>query len=107
MVYFIFSINGNDTTIQCKEDIKMIDVLSKVNSINKEINLNNIYLIYNGDTIKNYNLTFNELASPLDKERKRMNIILDEMKRSTIIEDENSIIKSKEIICPQCHENEC
>ena len=105
MVYFIFSINGNDTTIQCKEDIKMIDVLSKVNSINKEINLNNIYLIYNGDTIKNYNLTFNELASPLDKERKRMNIIIDEMKRSTIIEDENSIIKSKEIICPQCHEN--
>jgi len=34
-----------------------------------------------------------------------MNIIIDEIKRSTIIEDENSIIKSKEIICPQCHEN--
>jgi hypothetical protein len=69
------------------------------------MNLNKIFLIYNANTIRNYDLTFNEIANPIDKERKIMNIIIEEMKRSTIIEDENSIIKSKEIICPECHEN--
>jgi len=105
MVHFIFSYNGNDTIIKCKEDIKMENVLSKLYSINKEIIPSNIYLIYNGGIISDYDLTFNELANSNDKVRKEMNILIYELNRSTIIEDENSIIKFKEIICPQCHEN--
>jgi len=32
--------------------------------------LNNIYLIYNGDTIRNYDLTFNEIAFHLISKEK-------------------------------------
>jgi len=104
MVIFIFSFNGISSKIDGKEDDKIKDALSKFYSKNKEINPNNKFLLYKGTTISNYDLTFNELANSDDKERKAMNILIIEINGTTIIEDGNSIIKSKEIICPQCHE---
>ena len=105
MVKFIFSFNGNNTPIECKKEDKLKDALSKFYSKNKEINPNNILLLYNGSSILNDDLTFNELANSDDKEIEAMNILMFEISRTTIIEDGNSIIKSKEIICPHCHEN--
>ena len=105
MVIFIFSFNGKNIEIECKKEEKLKDALSKLYSRNKEINPNNILLLYNGSTISNYDLTLNELANLDDKEIKKMSILMIEINRTTIIEDGNSIIKSKEIICPQCHDN--
>ena len=101
MVIFIFSFNGISSQIEGKEYDKIKDALSKFYSRNKEINPNNKFLLYKGSTISNYDLTFNELASSDDKERKAMNILIVEINGTSIIEDGNSIIKSKEIICPQ------
>ena len=126
MVIFIFSFNGISSKIDGKEDDKIKDALSKFYSKNKEINpntvssnfspsstfnsfklpnilildnsllLGNKFLLYKGTTISNYDLTFNELANSDDKERKEMNILIIEINGTTIIEDGNSIIKSKE-----------
>ena len=105
MVIFIFSFNGKNIEIECKKEEKLKDALSKLYSRNKEINPNNILLLYNGSTISNYDLTFNELANSDNKEIKKMNILMIEMNTTTIIKDGKSFIKSKEIICPQCHDN--
>ena len=65
---------------------------------NKE---NNLYYLYNGTKI-NLELTFNEQANDFDKNRKKINIIVNKN------EDDDSQIKeivSKDIICPECKEN--
>ena len=61
----------------------------------------NLYYLYNGTQI-NYGITFNEQANDIDKNRKKMNIIV------TKNEDTQNIIKeiiSKDIICPECKGN--
>ena len=62
---------------------------------------NNLYYLYNGTQI-NYELTFNEQANDLDKNRKKMNIIITKIDED--INEKNEII-SKDIICPECKEN--
>ena len=78
----------------------MKDIIDKflIKIENKE---NNLYYLYNGTKI-NYELTFNEQANDIDKNRKKMNIIV------TKSEDAQNIIKeivSKDVICPECREN--
>ena len=70
--------------------------------IKTENNKNNIYYLYNGDKI-NEELTFNELTNENDNKRKKMNILV-YIKEENINNEEN-IIKSKEVMCPECKEN--
>ena len=55
-----------------------------------DININNIYLLYNGNVI-NVELKYNEIINRIDNERNIMNILIYD--------------KEKEIICPNCEEN--
>ena len=76
---------------------KSVELLLK--KINKDIT--NLHFLYNGEKI-NENLTFDQLANNLDKERKEMNILIEEISSTYVKEKE---MKSKEVICPKCNEN--
>ena len=100
MAEVIFNYEGIDTTIQCNIDDKMKDIIDKfLLKIGKKDE--NIFYLYNGTKI-NKELTFNEQANDLDKNRKKMNIII--TKTEDDIPEKNEII-SKDIICPECKEN--
>ena len=100
MAEVIFNYEGINSTIQCNEDDKMKDIIKKflIKIQNEE---DNLFYIYNGNKI-NYELTFNEQANDLDKNRKKMNILVNKNKDD--INEKNEII-SKDIICPECKDN--
>ena len=101
MVEIEFIYYGININIKCNLNEKMKDIynrfMDKVNLKN-----NNIYYTYNDQILNDEELTFEEVANIEDKERKKMNIII----YNNIIEiKEKEIIKSKNIICPECKEN--
>ena len=100
MAEAIFNYEGINTTIQCDMDEKMKDIIEKfkIKIQNKE---NNLYYLYNGTQI-NYELTFNEQANDIDKNMKKMNIIVTNGEDN---KSEDKEIKSKDVICPECKEN--
>ena len=100
MAEVIFSYEGNITIIQCDINNKMEDIINQfLEKIkNKE---NNLYYLYNGTKI-NSELTFNEQANDIDKNRKKMNIIVAKNEKDI---DKIKEIISKNIICPECKEN--
>ena len=94
----IFTFEGSNYKIQCKREEKMKDICDRFIS-KLGLNKNNIVLIYNGDTINN-DLTFIEQANENDKRNNEMNILVDD-----ITEYNNSLVKTKDVICPNCKEN--
>ena len=62
--------------------------------------LNNVNFLYNGNQL-NIELTIEQLASNVDKERKTLTILVNEEK----INITSNLKKSKNIICPNCYEN--
>ena len=102
MIEAIFIFNGVEILLQCNINDKLLNICNKF--ISKiSIDINRLYFLYGGLDI-NKELTCYELLNNLDKERGKMNILVYEKERNTRI-DENSKIKSKEIICPICYEN--
>ena len=97
-----FTFNGAITKIQCLANQTMKDICNNFAS-KIGINLNKLQLLYNGNQVK-YELTFNEYISLIDRDRNEMNILVYEI-ISTIINENDNLIKSKEIICPQCLES--
>ena len=68
-----FSFEGKEIKIQCFNEDKMKDICQKfANKIKK--NLNSLLFIYGGDYI-NFDLSFKEQASIVDKERNEMSIL--------------------------------
>ena len=61
--------------------------------------------MYNGNTIQNDELTFNEIANSEDKRRNKMNFLVVEAIIPIQNQTEDIIIKSKNIICPECKED--
>ena len=103
MANVIFYYNGVDTTIQCNENEKMGEVCQKFcTKISSE--RNNLFFLYSGNAGSQFNeeLTFEQMANSFDKERKSMNILVQEINRNTF--ENNSFVKSKHIICPICFE---
>ena len=100
-----FVYEGTKTIIQCNSDEKFEDILKRF-SLKTNINLDSVYFLYSGNSIENKELTFHEMANNIDKERKQMNIqILDKAnKEGGNNNQNNSIVKSKDIICPECGE---
>ena len=75
MANVIFYYNGLNTTIQCNIDEKMGEVCKRFcTKILKE--KNNLIFLYsaNGGSQFNEELTFEQMANSIDKERKKMNI---------------------------------
>ena len=69
-----FNFDGVNTNIQCKENEKLKNIFKnfklKVKAENK------ILFMYNGITIQDEELTFNEIANLEDKKRNKMNILV-------------------------------
>ncbi len=103
MIEVKFNYKGIDTTIQCNENDKMKDIINKyiIKTQNNEEKYYPFCYLYNGNRI-NEESTFKELANDIDNKSKKMNLLVYDK------EEENNnefIIKSKYIICPECKEN--
>ena len=90
--------------MQCRKDEKLKDIFK--NFIFKTSAEDKILIyMYNGNTIQNEELTFNEIANSEDKERNEMNILVVEGLDHPVPHTQDHIIKSKNIICPECNED--
>ena len=102
MVEAIFNYEGVDTSIQCNINDKMKDIIDKfLEKIEKTEEKDNLFYLYNGNQIKK-ELTFSEQANEFDKNRKKINIIVNKIGGTLYIKNE---ALSKDIICPDCKEN--
>ena len=102
MATVLFIYNGAETKIQCNINDKMRVIVDKF-IFKIKIEVNKAKFLYGGNQV-NFDLTFFEQANQIDKQRKIMNILVysnDTLKSSI----NGGIIKSKEVICPQCKEN--
>ena len=95
--------NNIKTIIQSNINEKMNDIFNKYLTKIKK-NLNDLYFVYDGHIIEENvkDKYFNEFANNLDKERKKMNILVYE---KNINKEKINKIKIREIICPECGEN--
>ena len=96
-----FIYNGTKTIIQCNLSEKIKDISKRFKD---KINLTNkiIYYTYNGNLVLNEELKFEEIVNNEDKIRKKMSFIVFD---NLIETKDKDIIKSNEIICPECKEN--
>ena len=94
----VFDCNDIKFTIQCNNDDKMKDIISKYLS-KSDKNKKNLAFLYNGRIIDE-NLTFIRCANSLDRQRNQMVVLVFCMENV-----DNNLVKSKYIICPKCKEN--
>ena len=90
--------NGKTTTIQCNENDKMEEILNKF-CIKMEKNINELYFLYDGHIIE-VNKTFKEVANSLDKQRKKISILVTDNK-DTIYPKKDSNLKKSNILSVQ------
>ena len=101
MAQVIFQYNGITTTIECQENQKIFEIFK--NFLNESnLNENEANYFYDGKQISEFdkNSTFYEMANSFDKEKKKMDIIV----LSNENENGKKLIKTKNIICPECGE---
>jgi hypothetical protein len=97
-----FNYNGTKTVIQCQKDEKMKDIFKRLfTKINTDIN--KVYFLYGGNSNINNELKFSEIANDSDKLKNSMTIIVNE-KDSDSENTNQSYVKPKEVICPECNE---
>ena len=95
-----FTYIGNKIILQCKGEDKIKNVIKKL-SMKIEIDIDKIYLLYNGGKI-NLEMKVEDIINNQDKNNKEMNIIICDY--NSKIKKEN-IKKSEQIICPDCKNN--
>ena len=98
-----FAYDGANTVIQCSKNDKLKTIYQRFKSKVHAERKNLIYM-YNGKTMENDELTFNDVANSQDKSRNKMNVVAIEGE-GTILPQAECIIKSNKIICPECHED--
>ena len=102
MAQIEFCYNGEKTSVQCRTNEKMKDIiLTYKNKLELDLNKELLY-IYDRKEEINEELTFEEIANSEDKKRNKMNILVLEKEME---KKDKDIIKSKNIICPECKEN--
>ena len=101
MAEIVFTYNGVPSIVQCYENDNFTDILSKLTAKIK-INLNKVYFLYSGQIMQNKHQTFSQIANNLDKERKKMNIQIND---SEVDIPESAIVKPKQLICPECQKS--
>ena len=99
-----FTFDGAPIIVQCEENKKMKEIFKSLKLKAKAEGKRLIYL-YNGKTIDNDELTFNEIANTGDKERNKMNVLVIESDEPIQPPQVDCIIKSNKIICPECKED--
>ena len=103
----IFKYKGNNIIIQCVYNEKMKEIFKKFTN-KGQIDINKIYFLYNGENIKeiiqkNEDLKIEKIINKIDKERNEITILVNDSNEQNQNNDK-IIIKSKEIICPECKE---
>ena len=96
-----FNFKNSRTRIQCEINDTLKEI-SKKFAAKLEVDVNSLFFIYDGKKI-NEDLTFYNLANTLDKERKKISILVFE--DDNTIDDKKNIIKIKQVVCPECKEN--
>ena len=97
-----FMYDGEPIVIQCGKDTKLKDIYKNFQFKAKAEGKQLLYL-YNGMNLENDELTFEDIANQLDKDRNKMNVLVTEGERQ--LESHDCIIKSGKIICPECQED--
>ena len=97
MLKVIFEYKGQEILIQSKIDEIFEEVIKKYKS---KIWINNKYYLYKGNNINKEN----KLEEIINNEDKRLNIM--KILVYDLNEINNNKIEIKEIICPECNENE-
>ena len=96
-----FVYNGVETIIQGHNSEKMKDIFKKFNA-KSLININSVFFLYNGEFI-NEELTINDLPKP-NLDTNKISILVYDKNTNTSIQNKG-LVKSKEIICPECKQN--
>ena len=96
-----FLYKGTETMVQCQENEKMREICNKFGNKVKEIDIKNIYFMYNGNII-DLELEYKDIINEIDKTKDKINVLVEEYKKEELNKNE---ILSKEIICPECKEN--
>ena len=96
-----FVYNGVETIIQGHDSETMKDIIKKFNA-KSLININSVFFLYNGEII-NEELTINDLPKPNLDTNKISILVYD--KNTNISIQNKGLVKSKEIICPECKQN--
>ena len=92
-----FIYNGIETTFDCKLEDKMEDICNTF-ARKVGVDVNKVYFLYGGLQI-NLNLKYKEII----QNGNELNILV--YNRNTYIKNNNNkLIKSKEVICPKCGE---
>ena len=101
MAEVIFNYQEDQTKVQCNINDKMSDIINKfLIKTKKNEEAPDLYYSHNGTNI-NEELSFYEQANKLDKERKKMIIIIIDSNED---QNKDTEILSKDIICPTCKE---
>jgi len=87
-------------TIHCKEN-DLIKDICKSFALKLNLEIDSLFFIYGGEKI-NLGLTFIDLANNIDKERKKISIIVFQKDLNI---SSNNVLTIKEVICPKCGEN--
>ena len=82
----IFQYQGKNYLIGANEQMKMKDIYSKF-SIKANMNLNNLYFIYNGEVFNedSSNKVINDIINNIDREEKVMTILVNDLERNSSI----------------------
>ena len=94
-----YTYSGMNTLIQCDKKDKLKDICEKFCK-KQETDINKLIFIYSG-AILNLELQYIDVINKIDKENKKMNVLVYDRNTTNINE---RIIKSKDIICPKCGE---
>ena len=95
-----FNYKGLNTTIHSNENDSMEEICKSFCG-KANIDINSVYFLYGGNRV-NQKLKFNEIASNLDKTRKKMNFLV--MEANSQI-DKKSLKEIKQVVCPICKDN--
>lgn len=94
----VFELNGTKISVQCTNNQKMKEII-QIFCSKAGINIANYIFIYNGNIV-NMELSFENIANIIDKQRKQMNILVDEIKNDNNLKEMklDLIQKGKEIL---------
>ena len=66
-----FLYKGTETMVQCQENEKMREICNKFGNKIKEIDIKNIYFMYNGNII-DLELEYKDIINEIDKEKNQI-----------------------------------
>ena len=100
MVEIEFSFKQSNIIIQGNLNEKMMDICKRYMTKAK-IEINSVYFLYSGKNIS-FDLTLEQTINSYDKNSKKIKILVYSLEKEEM--NNNCIVKSPDIICPECRE---